>query len=212
MLGKPFSDSGRLELDDPRLAPAVDAVRRAVADVLEQIEAYALREEEPITERLAQAIRFEIAHLPRAEGVEWSVELPATSKYHERDHGADLAVVADLQIGDYHAKKGFVLQFKRAERLADERDKLRKQAALMLRYTPAAAVAIVDPPAGILAIPARDADRPDFPARERAVPLEDVFRAHFACAFGDPRLGDLRTVIEQLEPRRLIEVKARTVW
>jgi hypothetical protein len=213
MTGQSFDGRGELDPWDPRLDPAIGAIGRAVADVMEQIANHELRYEEPITERLAQAIESEFRHLEPTDGVEWSVRLPALSKREERRHGADLAVVSDLDLGDYRARKGFVLQFKRADRLGAELGALRQQSAKMLEHTPAAAVAIVDPPDGVLVLPAGDHESPDFPDRARAIPLEEAFRRHFACVFGDPELDDVQAVLRRLEPERLLEVRAaRRPW
>jgi hypothetical protein len=181
MLGAPFSERGRLERDDERLTPAVEAVEKAIASVLTQVAELGLGPGEPIGELLAWALRAQIAALPRKDGVAWSAELRPGAFWAV----ADLCVVADIQLGENPPARRFLLRLERAERIEEQREALIKAAEKIDACTPAAAIGVIDVPAGIRAVLAQDHSRLTFPARERSVALEDVFRACFAGGFGD---------------------------
>lgn len=137
----------------------------------------------------------------------------------EKRHGADLMGVLDIDIPDYHVKKGFLAQAKRAEpgRKLRKKDwkRLHCQCEKMLLRTPDAFVWVYSKSAGIRVFPAVSVlalnSRDIFDLYSRGV--SSFFEYHIECFIGDRRLNS--TQIETLEAlaefpvERVLELSAK---
>lgn len=202
-----WDNEGELPRDDARLTAPVAAVARAVDDIRDQIENGDISEEEPVAQRLAQAVRAEIRGV-EDEGVRWNARVITPRKATERHHGTDLAIWMDIDLADdgrgpgYTARKTVLVQTKRADRLSAEMPHLREQARNMKRLSSASAVIVVG--AGESEMWAADASAVSAQGsagslRGAGRPIPELFAAAFRCQVGDRRWDTARQVRDALE-------------
>jgi hypothetical protein len=147
--------------------------------------------------------------LDAATGITWEAKTLRSASgrgAEERRHGADLLGVAEIEVRGSTIKYGFLGQAKRAEpgKIFDKQqwDRLREQAELMLKRSPASFV-LVYSTSGIRFIPAisvvglRSSSLFDFSSMD----LEQFFQLHFASYIGDPRLNapQIKTLDDLIE-------------
>lgn len=163
-------------------------------------------EEEPIAQRLAQAIRYEINHLKQVEGTKWQAGIVTPKKASEKHHGADLGVFVEIDLAEddrgpaYRTKKSLLVQAKRDDRLSQEMPHLREQVEKMADLSDAAAVVILGEDF-VGALDASEVDvgvsAGDLRADARAVP--ELFRAFLRCQVGDRTWGSPKELRDALE-------------
>ena len=149
-----------------------------------------------IAKRVPDAIE-ERLRTPIVGGVDWKAYPLRTGRgvaAEEKRHGADLMGVLDIALTDYRAKKGFLVQAKRAEprRSFPQREwnRLIDQCEKMIERTPDSFVFVYSHSRGIRVIPANAVlglkSRNIFDLYHHSI--RQFFIDHLECYIGDPRL------------------------
>lgn len=149
-----------------------------------------------VTGRIIGAIRERLHH-SKFRGIEWRARTFRTARgrgAEEREYGADLLGVLDIELPKYACKKGFLAQAKRAEPETvfsqDAWNELVEQCRRMLRYTPDAYVIVYSKELGIRIFPANAVigltSRDIFDLYDRGVGA--FFESYLECFIGDSRL------------------------
>ncbi len=175
-----------------------------------------------VTDRMLGAIEHAMNDY-ESKGVKWSARTlrPGSGRSAEETrHGADFLGVLDLDLSDYHVKKGFLAQAKRGEpNLAfsrDEWNRLIEQCETMLARTPDAFVFIYSRDAGIRIIPAGSVLGADSrsPLDLYNHGMARFFEDHLKSFIGDRRLSAptidaLEALARDYDARRVLFLGAR---
>ena len=172
-------------------------VARAIADAAEgAFEACRHRatDEPAITGQIVGAIGERVRGM-RHRNVRWDAHILRGKAGEEREHGADLLAVLDIDVEGYQLSKGFLAQSKKAEPevplSAPEWERLRQQCNQMLLRTPASFVLVYSKVRGVRIFPAisilQSPTHDVFDLYDRSV--ADFFEAHIECFIGDRRLN-----------------------
>lgn len=181
-----------------------DAISEAANGAFSAYREGRVTEEPHITERISGAIE-ERLRTPIVAGVDWKAYPLRTGRgvaAEEKRHGADLMGVLDIALTDYRAKKGFLVQAKRAEprRSFPQREwnRLIDQCEKMIERTPDSFVFVYSHSCGIRVIPANAVlglkSRNIFDLYHHSI--RQFFIDHLECYIGDPRLDspDIQTL------------------
>ena len=198
-----------------------DAISEAANGAFSAYIAGRVTEEPHITERISGAIE-ERLRTPIVAGVDWKAYPLRTGRgvaAEEKRHGADLMGVLDIALTDYRAKKGFLVQAKRAEprRSFPQREwnRLIDQCEKMIERTPDSFVFVYSHSRGIRVIPANAVlglkSRNIFDLYHHGI--RQFFIDHLECYIGDPRLNspDIQTLdaLADLPVEHVLHLTAR---
>ena len=182
-----------------------------------------------MTDRILGAIEERIFHVTEDSivnqplgSIVWKARTLRTGRgvaAEEKQHGADLMGILDLDLPDYCATKGFLAQAKRAEPSQQfskpDWNHLRSQCEMMLLRTPDSFVWVYSKSRGIRIFSANSVlgleSRYIFDLYSRSV--SSFFENHIECFIGDRRLNSTNVetldALAELSVERILELSAR---
>lgn len=198
-----------------------DAISEAADGAFDAYVEGRVTEEPKITERISYAIEERLKNL-NVNGVDWRAYPLRTSSgmaAEEKRHGADLMGVLDINLLDYRAKKGFLVQAKRAEPGRSfwqrEWNLLIDQCEKMIARTPDSFVFVYSLSEGIKVFPANavlgSKSKDIFDLHNHGI--WQFFMDHLKCFIGDPRLNSpyIQTLdaLADLPVKNVLHITAR---
>lgn len=203
------------------ITAVADAISKAANGAFSAYREGRVTEEPHITERISGAIE-ERLRTPIVDGVDWKAYPLRTGSgvaAEEKRHGADLMGVLDIDLPGYQAKKGFLVQAKRAEPQRSfprrEWNRLIRQCEKMIERTPDSFVFVYSHSCGIRIFPANavlgSGSRSIFDLHNHGI--KRFFMDHLECFIGDPRLNspNIQTLdaLADLSVENVLHITAR---
>jgi hypothetical protein len=195
---------------------ASQAIGKAVAGVVEQLNDGLVEHEPAMTDRFVQSIQTAVDGLSDGK-LKWRAKTLTDRgrKSQESVYGADIVATLDVRLPKLTVKKGFLAQAKLVKPGRPVgMPQLREQCEKMLSVSPASFVFVYST-SGVSVVPAVTIANSDIPIKNLySRSVQSFFEEHFECFIGDqsictPSASGLEVLRERTRARHAIEISLR---